>query len=231
MKATYLFTFLSIILFSCNSKPVETAGVESTMPKDSVQIEKKRKPEIKLDYQLLYDSIICNPVKGKEQLSYKFNLDSISDSLKSIIVYSDFKKIQKISVNQMVEENNFQLIDWNFDGYKDITVLEFAGSAGLSYLIWNYSPKSSKYVYNKTLSDRQGLEIDSISKYIIFHYRAGYPEEKWDTFSYVNNKLHFLKGVYQERFSDGKNDWVKRSRSIILNNKLIETVDSFIVKY
>jgi hypothetical protein len=177
------------------------------------------------------DSIVCNPVAGKEQLSYKFNIDSTNDFLKSIIVYSDFKEMQKINVNQRVEGNNFQLIDWNFDGYKDITVLEFAGSAGLSYLIWNYSPKSSKYVYNKTLSYRQGLEIDSISNNIIFHYRAGYPEEKWDTFSYVNNKLHFLKGVYQERYSDGKNDWVKRSRTIILNNKSIETVDSFIVNY
>jgi hypothetical protein len=231
MKATYLFTFLSIILFSCNSKPIETAGVESTMPKDSVQIVKKQKPKIKLDYQLLFDSIICNPIAGKEQLSYKFNIDSTNDFLKSIIVYADFKEMQKINVNQRVEGNKFQLIDWNFDGYKDISVLSNSGSGGSTYFIWNYIPKSSKYVYNKDLSENLGLEIDSISKYIIFHYRAGYPEEKWDTFSYVNNKLHFLKGVYQERFSDGKNDWVKRSRSIILNNKLIETVDSFIVKH
>lgn len=201
------------------------------MPKDTVQIEKKRKPETQLDYELLNDSIICNPVLGKERFSYKFNFDSTGYFLKSIIIYSDFKKIQKISVNKMVEENKFQLLDWNFDGYKDISVLSSSGSGGSTYFIWNYSPKSSKYVYNKTLSVHQGLEMDSISKYIIFNYRAGYPEEKWDTFNYVNNKLHFLKGVFQERYSDGKNDWVKRSRTIILNNKPIETEDSFIVNY
>ena len=230
MKTTVLFSILSIILFSCNSKPIEPAGVESTMPKDSVKFVKKQKTEIQLDYKLLNDSIICNPIAGKEQLSYKFNLDSSGYFLKSIIVYSDFKKIQKITVNQMVEGNNFQLRDWNFDGYKDISVLSSSGSGGRTYFIWNYVPKSYRYSYNKTLSGYIGLEMDSISKYIIFHYRAGYPEEKWDTFSYINNKLHFLKGVYQERYSDGKNNWVKRSRSIILNNKLIETADSFIVK-
>jgi hypothetical protein len=201
------------------------------MPKDSVKFVKKQKTEIQLDYKLLNDSIICNPIAGKEQLSYKFNLDSSGYFLKSIIVYSDFKKIQKINVNQMVEGNNFQLLDWNFDGYKDISVLSSSGSGGRVYFVWNYVPNSYRYIYNKTLSGYIGLELDSISKYIIFHYRAGYSEEKWDTFSYVNNKLHFHKGVYQERYSDGKNNWVKRSRKIILNNKPIETVDSFIVKY
>jgi hypothetical protein len=34
MKAIVLFTFISIILFSCNSKPIENAEVESTMLKD-----------------------------------------------------------------------------------------------------------------------------------------------------------------------------------------------------
>ena len=105
------------------------------MPKDSVQIEKKRKPETQLDYKLLNDSIICNPVVGKERFSYKFNFDSTGYFLNSIIIYSDFKKIQKISVNQMVEENKFQLLDWNFDGYKDISVLSSSGSGGSTYFI------------------------------------------------------------------------------------------------
>jgi hypothetical protein len=231
MRSTSLLFLFTFILFSCTSNPIETAGVESTMPIDSGQFAKMLKQEIRLDYKLFKDSIICNPIAGKEQLSYKFNLDSTDDFLKSIFVYSDFKMIQKINVNQMVEGNKFHLLDWNFDGYKDITVLSNSGTGGSTYFIWNYLPKSSKYIYNKTLSGNIGLEMDSISKYIIFHYRAGYSEEKWDTFNYVNNKLHFLKGVFQERYSDGKSNWIKRTRTIILNNKPIETVDSFIAKY
>ena len=231
MRSTSLLFLFTFILFSCASNPIETAGVESSMSIDSGQFAKMLKQEIRLDYKLFKDSIICNSIAGKEPLSYKFNLDSTGYFLKSIIVYSDFKKIQKINVNQMLEGSNFQLLDWNFDGYKDISVLSSSGSGGSTYFIWNYVPNTSKYFYNKDLSEKIGLEMDSISKYIIFHYRAGYSEEKWDTFSYVKNKLHFLKGVYQERYSDGKNDWVKRTRTIILNNKPIETVDSFIVKY
>ena len=132
----------------------------------------------------------------------------------------------------MNENADYKLIDWDFDGYKDITVLSNCGSGGCAYWIWNYSPSKNKFVYNEALSDVLGLEMDSIHKFIIFHSRAGYAQENWDTMKYHNNKLVFVKGLYQERWTDQKGRrWIKKTRSKIINNKEIYKVDSAIVKW
>jgi hypothetical protein len=93
-------------------------------------------------------------------------------------------------------------------------------------LIWNYSPKQKKFEYNSILSDVLGLEMDSVSKYIVFHYRGGYQEERWDTMKYVNNKLVFVKGLFRER---GAN-WAFFTRSKMVNNRIVITQDSSLIK-
>lgn len=50
----------------------------------------------------------------------------------------EFKKLQLI----IKHAEKFGLIDWNFDGYKDITVLDNCGTGGCAYWIWNYSKRS-----------------------------------------------------------------------------------------
>jgi hypothetical protein len=140
-------------------------------------------------YILIRDSLYT-PSNGKEQgLTYKFNVDTSGYFLNSILVYLDGKKQQEIIVNQYIEKNHYELIDWNFDGNNDITVLISSGSGGNSYLIWNYDAKTKKYDYNKNLSERIGLGIDTVSKLITIYYRAGANEELRDTFRYVDGKL------------------------------------------
>ena len=119
------------------------------------------------------------------------------------------------------------MIDWNFDGYKDISVLSNCGSGGCSYWIWNYVPKSDKYVYNKRLSEYIGLERDPIKEQIIFHYRAGFQEEFWDYYKYEKSKLVFVHGVFQNRWNDtlGKS-WIKKTYTKVVNNKEVITADS-----
>ncbi|WP_298288945.1 hypothetical protein [uncultured Lutibacter sp.] len=176
------------------------------------------------------DSIVGDKIAGN-QFSYKFNADSTGHLLKSITVYSEGSKIQEIIANKATYDKKYGLIDWNFDGYKDITVLYNSGSGGCAYWIWNYSQNDGKFYYNDRLSEKLGLEIDPASKYIIFHYRAGWPEERWDTLKYLNNKLKFVKGLYQERWidSDG-NSWVKNTSREFINDEIIQSVDSLIIK-
>ncbi|MBG7610668.1 hypothetical protein IU405_00210, partial [Polaribacter sp. BAL334] len=127
------------------------------------------------------DSISLAKISNSKTLSFKFNTDSSGYYLKTINIYSDGILYQKINANKDIENKKFQLIDWNFDGFKDITVLNNCGSGGCSYWIWNYAPKYDKYIYNKELSEVLGLEIDTLNKFIVFHYRAGFHEEVWDT--------------------------------------------------
>ena len=202
--------------------------------------EVKQESKIELDaslgiietypYEVLSDSIIEHNIGGSAKLSFKFNVDSTGYFLKSIIIYKNNNKYQVIRANKDIQYNDFRLIDWNFDGFKDITVLYNCGSGGCAYWIWNYSDKTKKYYYNSELSGILGLEIDSISEYIIFHYRNGWPEEYWDSLKYINNKLTYIKGLYVESWTDTNiNYWERRTHKSIVNNRLVTDVDSPII--
>jgi hypothetical protein len=243
MKDCKLYVLFFLFFCSCNFKNNENENVlrfiGTDSPNEIIQeynliqrnkiIKSNRIIQIdELDYIVIGDSIVNKRYSRLPKLSYKFNVDGCC-FLKSIFVYSDTIKIQKIIVNEEIEpiENQFQLLDWNFDGYEDISVLIDNGNGGWTYLIWNYSPKSGKYYYNKELSERMGLEIDTKSRFIIFHIDAGYEDEWWDTLRYKNNKLTFVKGLYQKGWNDSRgNLWFKRTHTKIINNKPIITIDS-----
>ena len=228
MNALKVYLLVVLTFCSCNSKNEEKKNdIKTIIPNSS----KKRNPINELDYYVEGDSIATKASEGLPQLSYKFNVDSEGYLLKSIFVYSDLIKVQEILANKDIESKEFRLVDWNFDGYKDISILYNCGSGGCAYWIWNYSPKTKKYYYNKKLSAVIGLEIDTVSKFVIFHYRGGYESEFWDTLRYENNKLIFVKGLYQERWNDTLgNSWTKRTYKSDIDNRPTVRIDSFMVK-
>ncbi len=178
MNILKIYLLVILTFCSCNLKNDEKKIDLKTIIPNST---KNRDLINELDYYVVGDSIATKADEGRPQLSYKFNVDSDGYNLKSIFVYSDLIKVQEIIANKDIERKEFRLVDWNFDGYKDISVLYNCGSGGCAYWIWNYSPKTRKYYYNKKLSEVLGLEIDTVSKFVIFHYRAGYESELWDT--------------------------------------------------
>jgi hypothetical protein len=202
-KINFLFLIL-IISVSCKQDKPKPVVVKEVTP----LIEEKK--------TVVINDTISGYINPKLGLySFKFITDTFS--LKKIRIYYEAKLVQTIKTNKMCENNQFSLIDWNFDGYKDISVISNCGSGGCAYWIWNYSPKLKRFVYNSTLSDVLGLEIDSVSKFIVFHFRDGCRSEKWDTMKYVNNRLVFVKGLYIERGTDG----VSITRSKMVNNKIV----------
>jgi len=222
MKNTIFFLITIVCYYSCttkNNKPIiDNQLVLESENNNSVITAKE-------------DSIPPTKISNSNTFSFKFNTDSSGYYLKSINIYAENILVQKITANKDIESKKFQLIDWNFDGFKDITVLNNCGSGGCAYWIWNYSQKEQKYIYNKELSEVLGLEIDIPNKYIVFHYRAGYPEEFWDTLQYKNDKLQFVKGLFRERFNDSLgNSWVKNTYKKLVDEVIITKVDSFISK-
>lgn len=228
MKTFKLYVLIFLTFCSCNSKnEKEKNTLKAKVADSSNNINQTNQS----DYYIEGDSITAKAIKGYPQLSYKFNVDSTGYILKSIFVYSKLIKVQEIIANKNIERKNFQLVDCNFDGYKDISVLYNCGSGGCAYWIWNYSPKNRKYYYNKELSEVLGLEIDTKSKLIVFHYREGFAKENWDSLQYKNNKLTFVRGLCQERWNDSSgNSWIKRTHTKIINNKPVQFVDSSIIK-
>lgn len=227
MKQTVILMMVIAFSYSCTTENSKS-NIDKQGTKDPAQKNSNEKNSFK---KLKHDSIPPTKIVGDKSLSFKFNIDSSGSLLKTINVYSENILIQKITANKYFESNEFQLVDWNFDGAKDITVLYNCGSGGCAYWIWNYSPTTNKFIYNKKLSEVLGLERDTADQFIVFHYRTGYSEERWDSFKYVNNKLQFVKGRYRERWNDSLgNSWVKNTYSKMINNVLVTNVDSSISK-
>lgn len=88
-----LYILIFIFFYSCYTKNEEKKSTLNAVDTDTTNYKIKT---IQSDYILLGDSIVTLKKEGYPQLSYKFNLDSSWDFLKSIVVYSDKVKIQKI---------------------------------------------------------------------------------------------------------------------------------------
>lgn len=51
------------------------------------------------------------------------------------------------------KENNFNFIDFNFDGHEDIALIAWYGNiANVRYNIWLFDPNTSRFLYNEELS-------------------------------------------------------------------------------
>ncbi len=166
---------------------------------------------------------------GNDFYSFKLNVDPNNEIDKYIQVYLNGQKHQKIKFTDYVEGNYIQLIDWNFDGFRDISVVYSSGSGGISYMIYNFNPIKGTFLKDKKLSGK-GLLIDSVNHFIVDHWRTGSDSENWDTCTYENGKLHFVKGLYLEHYLNEKGYWEKQIRSRVVNNKRIQTVDSVLLE-
>lgn len=228
MKGAAILVMIILFFCSCNSSNSKL-NTDNQLTKDTVIKISNEMNDIRKSTS---DTIPPTQINRFKTFSFKFNVDTSAYILKSINIYAGNILIQKIIANKSIDYKNFKLIDWNFDGYKDISVLcDFGATGNCAYFIWNYDSKSNTFKYNKELSEKLGLEIDSLSKSIIFHYRAGWKEEYWDTLKYENNKLAFKNSLFRKKWYDGNgNLWVKNTFSKKINNKMIIKKDSFIYK-
>ena len=139
----------------------------------------------------------------------------------SIIVKSGNKVFQTIKLKAPLPEE-FELIDWNFDGYKDVSILNPSGSAGVTYEIYNYDKVKNRFILNKELLDNY-LQIDSIHQRVVFTFSSGCDIKNRDTMKYVNNKLVFEKGLNLTRLPD---KLVRVKSSKMIEGKIIEKIDT-----
>jgi hypothetical protein len=221
------FVLNLFLIFSCNNAQQEDCKSHKSEASSSDFLTSEKQKQA---YRFINDSLYFDGAKSDSMMSFKFNFTADSTLLKSIVIYRGHTIFQNINANKSVYLKNICLRDWNFDGFNDISVLDECGSGGLSYWIWLYNTKSRRFIYNDELSKVWGLEMDSISKYIVRHFRAGAPEESWDTFKIKNDKLIFIKGLYQRRWNSNGENWVCHQRNFIQGEKLIQVEDSFIVK-
>ena len=153
------------------------------------------------------------------RLEFIPKLDRLREN--SIIVKSGNKVFQTIKLKAPLPEE-FELVDWNFDGFKDISIRNPSGSAGVTYEVYNYDKVKNRFILNKELLDNY-LQIDSIHQRVIFTFSSGCDIKNRDTMKYVNNKLVFEKGLNLTRLPD---KLVRVKSSKMIEGKIIEKIDT-----
>ncbi|MCV6639195.1 hypothetical protein [Candidatus Albibeggiatoa sp. nov. NOAA] len=98
----------------------------------------------------------------------------------------------------------FKIEDVNFDGYKDIRLMELLpAGANVPYLCWLYHPEQQKFVFNKPFSQLAHLSLDNENQQIISQYRINAVEHGTDFYSVDKYELILMR---QELLKYIKND-------------------------
>jgi len=226
LYSVYLKYLLLIMLMNaCSANNQEEETEEHT---DSVVF---KLPEGENTPHITYDTFMFNKVNGIKKFKIITTVDTDNYWLYAIRIFSDTSLLQTIDYNEGRDGRDITLIDWNNDGYKDITSIWSSGSAGTGYLIWDYSKKDKKFIFDKLLSDKIGLELDSVKHRIVFNVRGGWFTQYIDTLKYKNNKLELINAIEFKRWHDSlMNTWEKRTVTKIVNGKEVVTIDSSILK-
>ena len=153
----------------------------------------------------------------KEQLKMLYGKDnSTSISIVELSIYENSKIFQTIKLKSTNGILEFK--DWNFDGYKDISVfLDYGGSScggdGV-FEIWLFNPLKNKFEYAEILSN-ECVYSDSISKRISFSARDGASYSTSNEMKWVGQKLVLDKTIevtlYLRDNYDGKGHLLRKT--------------------
>ena len=179
-------------------------------------------------------SNIVEDVRGKHNFEFKINQnlnpyifilhgDKNENFINKIEVYSKGDKLPlqiiKIIITASPYKNSkyFEAIDMNFDGYKDIRMLDWWGATGnKGYKVWLYNPTDKKFVYNKPLSELSCPSFNNKNKTIEEHSNGGHMGQ-----IYTSRKLKF-QGKKLICFESEKQDFVREKNHFIkTKSKLI----------
>jgi hypothetical protein len=194
MKTIRLSIIFFLTLISCNHKDKKTNSIDNKTIKPIITQDTSDLEtcyfynESNLEYpkQVKNLSINYRNISGHFELIPTYTDDF---TLSSIDVFIDKQKQQTITHNE--EFVKIEWIDWNFDGYKDLSILENAGATGnTSYSVWLFNPMNKKFEKNEYLNSKSSF-IDTVKHFVISHHREGADFEFWEYYKFEKSKLIF----------------------------------------
>ena len=215
-KTLYIISFVMILIFSSMNLSAQ----------NTINTQKSN---------YIIDSIINYKLDNTHTYKFKFyyyDKPNMGTQLVKIEIFSNNSLFQTIvTKKEIFSPISQELIDYNFDGYKDISVRSDAGHGGWTFWIWKYSKKENKFIYDNQLSGNMGLELDKKEKNIVFTYRESWQHESWYTYKFVNDSLTWIKALDVRKYYKGS-DFSKRVvestySSMVNGKKVIKTIKTY----
>jgi hypothetical protein len=250
MKYKIIFFLFLVILSSCSNddknnssnvdkkttdyndsiKKIEELNIKNQLLREELE----KTDDLEVDYFYTLNNGL--PIPIPKELKWKSKIDTIVYTIipKRGSFETDLIKLSIYQLNKLIQTINYnddcyflELIDWNFDGYKDISILYDAGATGnTTYRVWLYNPKKKTFILDSNFLTGNCF-IDTNKGFIIKHYREGSQFEIWEYYKCKNNKLIFNHSKEVQFLNYGKKGtWDKITRKSIRENKEIITADS-----
>lgn len=183
--------FILIFLSSCGKKEaVEKKFIER---KDSLG------QNIEIHTQEEEDTVSVPFSQSLEENGYVYTLKGVESpngviNFKSINIFYKNKLHQKIIFDTVSVLNKREVVfnvdnDADFDGYKDVELINWAGNYAYSSSFWLYNQKTKKYDHYKPLDTIQNIKIDTRKREITSDYHIGPVNTYSKTYQWENGKL------------------------------------------
>lgn len=89
------------------------------------------------------------------------------------------------SLSPEIQNNGFEVLDLNFDGYLDLRVIRFTPAGpNMPYQNWLWSKAEDKFIPSPALDQITSPQFDAESREIVSHWRSNAAESGSDVYSY-----------------------------------------------
>jgi hypothetical protein len=122
--------------------------------------------------------------------------------------------------NQMMDTMGLHVVDVDFDGYKDVIILNTFGGAHSNtwYDCWLWNPETSSFVKSKSFSDICNPGLDPEKKYIYSTGGSGAGNHEWDIYQFIDGEFVITFSLaYYESVNDGSYNFTEQE---LVNGKM-----------
>ena len=128
-----------------------------------------------------------------------------------ILLSADFSQIYYDQVtgnpvyNQMMDTMGLHVVDVNFDGYKDVIILNsFSGAHSNSwYDCWLWNPEMSSFVESESFEDICNPALDKEKKSIYSTGGSGASNRGWNIYQFIEGEFVVTNSLYYTETSKG----------------------------
>ena len=105
----------------------------------------------------------------------------------------------------MMDTVGLHFADINFDGYKDVIILnDFSGAHGNTwYDCWLWNPETSLFIESQSFTDICNPVLDPENKYIYSTGGSGAGNQTWDIYQYIGDEFAVTNSLSYEVTNEG----------------------------
>jgi len=145
------------------------------------------------------DTIHTFPLHQTDSITVRLRIDSARVNAMQL---SSGQTIDLTDTKRPVEAFKLEAIDFNFDGYNDLRILNNEGATGNKwYYTWLYNQKTKTFVKNQFLTQNSSVMVDTLGRKILTFYRAGACEESLGVYAVKDTSYTLVE------------DWVSEPRN------------------